>query len=363
MFDLKIGESLRQAEFPVPTGAWDAIRAQIAPPAAPPSLGLGAAATGATILLGSLVVYSAMVRNADAVQSQREIHITAEEMHKEAEAPSELPIAKDNVAAWNTYDTEPSAGEAVVSLIPENTAGQATDPDDVYAEALADVDHQNEDMRNSANELTLTPKIAAQLPETLPPALNVQPYQIASHATPESGQAIEPESLKASIKATNLSGYAPFEIDFKALGNYDQVDWDFGPFGKSQQAHVTRTFDKPGYYTVMLTAYSDNQREMITDMVTIEIHEGSNLVVPDSFTPNGDGINDSFKAEGVNIESFALMVVNASGKVVFETNNINEPWVYNGGQLTTMEAYFAVIKARGVDGKDYSIRQRINIIH
>lgn len=359
MFDLKIGELLRQAEAPVPAGAWDAIRAQIAPPTAPPSLGFGAAAMGAAMLLGSLVGYSSLRQDASAAQPQQAMLITNPRVQVEAEAPSEIASPGDNVAEWNADANEPSSAE-VVQVIPEQPSGQSAFLNNFSTESNPEVTADAAQL--SASKMIITPKIATQLPETLPPALSVQLFQNTSQMpSPESGQDSEAESLKVFIKATNLRGYAPFEIDFNAIGNYDQVDWDFGPLGKSRQALVTRTFEKPGNYTVMLTAYRDNQREMVTDMVTIEIKEGSKLFVPDIITPNGDGLNDVFKAEGINIESFNLMVVNASGKVVFETNNINEPWVYVGGQLTAMEAYFAVINARGVDGKNYSIRQRINI--
>lgn len=362
MFDLKIGELLRQAEAPVPAGAWDAIRAQIAPPASPPSLGFGAAAMGAAILLGSLVAYSSMMHDADAALAPRTLSTSSAVEPMKAETPTELGVqAENNVATWSSVSEQVPATDQMAPN-PKHSAAASSILDELNADDQYNLEDQNRAKALSANELVITPKMAPQLPETLPPALSVQSFVNSDQVNTPSADVNAAESLTASIKATNLSGYAPFEIDFRAMGNFDQVDWDFGPFGKSQQAHVTRTFDKPGYYTVMLTAYSANQREMVTDMVTIEIHEGSNLVVPDSFTPNGDGINDSFKAEGVNIESFAMMVVNASGKVVFETNNINEAWVYSGGRLTSMEAYFAVIKARGVDGKNYSIKQRINII-
>lgn len=363
MFDLKIGELLREAEAPVPAGAWEAIRAQISPPATPPSLGFGAAATGAAILMGSLVGYSSVMRDADAAQTERSMESKTTEIQIEAEATSELPTQADNVAAWSSDENETaeSSSAALPSASAAKVVGRAILQNEAGPSAEQNPEANSDAAQYATSDMVLTPKVASQLPETLPPALSVPAFHTSHQNAPESGQSNEAEILTASIKATNLSGYAPFEIDFKALGNYEQVDWDFGPFGKSQQAHVTRTFDKPGNYTVMLTAYRDNQREMVTDVVTIEIQEGSNLFVPDIITPNGDGLNDAFKVEGINIESFNLMVVNASGKVVFETNNINEPWTYSGGQPTAMEAYFAVIKARGVDGKPYSIRQRITI--
>lgn len=53
------------------------------------------------------------------------------------------------------------------------------------------------------------------------------------------------------------------------------------------------------------------------------------LYIPNGFTPDGDGLNDIFKAVGVNIETFEMQIFNRHGKLVFQSNSINQGW--NGG--------------------------------
>ncbi|MFN9972999.1 MAG: gliding motility-associated C-terminal domain-containing protein, partial [Phycisphaerae bacterium] len=51
--------------------------------------------------------------------------------------------------------------------------------------------------------------------------------------------------------------------------------------------------------------------------------------VPNTITPNNDGINDTFYAAGVNIEGFHLKIFDRWGALVFESTDPEETW--NGG--------------------------------
>jgi len=51
-----------------------------------------------------------------------------------------------------------------------------------------------------------------------------------------------------------------------------------------------------------------------------------NVFIPTAFTPDGDGLNDIFKAEGTFIDDFELWVFDRWGNVVFHTENKNEGW-------------------------------------
>lgn len=65
-----------------------------------------------------------------------------------------------------------------------------------------------------------------------------------------------------------------------------------------------------------------------TDSVShaIEIDNLWTIYIPNSFTPNGDGVNDLFKAYGVGILEFNMTIYDRWGEVVFRTDNIEEGW-------------------------------------
>ncbi len=59
----------------------------------------------------------------------------------------------------------------------------------------------------------------------------------------------------------------------------------------------------------------------------IEFYEPPlNVFIPSAFTPDGDGLNDIFKAEGTFINEFELWVFDRWGNVVFHSKNPNKGW-------------------------------------
>ncbi len=74
-------------------------------------------------------------------------------------------------------------------------------------------------------------------------------------------------------------------------------------------------------YTISLTdsfgcKYSDE---------TLVLVEGS-LYIPNAFTPNGDGINDFFGPEAIDVSKYSLKIFNRWGEIIFTSNNLKNGW-------------------------------------
>ncbi len=80
--------------------------------------------------------------------------------------------------------------------------------------------------------------------------------------------------------------------------------------------------NKSGEYAVTIT---DENHCQASDTVQITV-EGCSLFIPNSFTPNGDGIDDEFGAVGENILEYNLKIFNRWGQLVFESVNLNDKW-------------------------------------
>jgi gliding motility-associated-like protein len=78
-----------------------------------------------------------------------------------------------------------------------------------------------------------------------------------------------------------------------------------------------------GEYTVQYT-YAD-QCDYEERIRVIEC-EGSVIYIPNVFTPNGDGINDFFMAEGERFQVEQFHVFDRYGNKVFETNESFIGW-------------------------------------
>ncbi|MFN7911119.1 MAG: PKD domain-containing protein [Bacteroidota bacterium] len=58
----------------------------------------------------------------------------------------------------------------------------------------------------------------------------------------------------------------------------------------------------------------------------IEIGPDYTFYIPNAFTPNGDGVNDTFTATGIGIEKFTLRIFDRWGELIYMTSDINEGW-------------------------------------
>ncbi|MFM7310182.1 MAG: gliding motility-associated C-terminal domain-containing protein [Flavobacteriales bacterium] len=86
--------------------------------------------------------------------------------------------------------------------------------------------------------------------------------------------------------------------------------------------------------------------------------------VPNVFTPNRDGINDVFKAEGLNIRGFHLMVFDRWGLLVFESHNIDEAWTGNfrGGEYYVADdVYDWIIEYDSIDRRE-QLRGHVTLV-
>ncbi|MDZ4839453.1 MAG: gliding motility-associated C-terminal domain-containing protein [Bacteroidota bacterium] len=52
----------------------------------------------------------------------------------------------------------------------------------------------------------------------------------------------------------------------------------------------------------------------------------SEIIVPTIFTPNGDGVNDTFKVIGKNITSFNMTIFNSKNVLMYSTSDIKQGW-------------------------------------
>ena len=59
------------------------------------------------------------------------------------------------------------------------------------------------------------------------------------------------------------------------------------------------------------------------------------IFIPNAFTPDNDGVNDSFLplGQGYAAHQYEFLVFNRWGEVVFKTNDPNEPWVGQNNQM------------------------------
>jgi gliding motility-associated-like protein len=138
---------------------------------------------------------------------------------------------------------------------------------------------------------------------------------ISVYLTPEASFTYSPSNatmIDPRIRFTNTST------------NAVSYFWTFGDGNTSTLANPVNPYEEDGDYTITLLAEngvcsSTATQEIRIDPVTV-------IYIPNSFTPNGDGLNDTFIPKGVGIERFSMGIYNRWGEELYYTNTINEPW-------------------------------------
>ena len=81
---------------------------------------------------------------------------------------------------------------------------------------------------------------------------------------------------------------------------------------------------------------------------TVEMVRFSKMYIPNTFTPNGDELNDQFKAICGELSAFSMLIFNKWGQLLYETDDVNKPWdgKYEG-KIVKEGSYVYKISARG----------------
>lgn len=124
---------------------------------------------------------------------------------------------------------------------------------------------------------------------------------------------------------TTTSIFAPEFRFYNTSVNSNSCFWDFGDGNTSTQQNPIHTYENEGTYTVMLIAYNVNGCNDTTYQ-TVIINPEFTFYVPNAFSPDGDGINDTFFGKGTHIAEYNLMIFDRWGEVVFTTDNVDNGW-------------------------------------
>ncbi len=177
---------------------------------------------------------------------------------------------------------------------------------------------------------------------------------------PEADFAFEPQSptnFEPEIQLTDLS--------FDSI-----VGWKW-IIGKDEDEIVkiqnpTYSFRDTGLQKIMLTVANQYYCEdTITKM--IDVIPQIKYFLPNAFSPNGDGKNDQFVANGyfVGLNSFQIKILDRYGGLVFQTSDPYIKWngrQNNSGKLLQNGVYVCRISYRGPRGKPYSIDGFVTLI-
>lgn len=140
--------------------------------------------------------------------------------------------------------------------------------------------------------------------------------------------------------------------------------WDFGDGSPwSFEPNPQHKFDGLESYTTTLTVINDIGCSDEGDYLIVA---PAGVYIPNSFTPNGDGINDYWQVVGRNILKFELYVFNRWGDVVFSSADPDLPWIgdckFNNETFAPNGVYNYFLKVKGYDSDAFEKRGTITLM-
>jgi len=138
--------------------------------------------------------------------------------------------------------------------------------------------------------------------------------------------------------------------------------WDFGDGDTSTLQNVSHFYADPGKYNAKL--YVTNVAGCI-DSLAREIFI-TPFYIPNAFTPNGDGRNETFFDPGyaTNVQSLTMNIYNRWGQLVYTTDNLSKTWdgIDSKGNLSPQGVYVYALKVTTYSGKHYDYTGSVSLI-
>ncbi len=185
---------------------------------------------------------------------------------------------------------------------------------------------------------------------------------------------------------TSISEGAPLTVNFvSGASDTDgwsaHYEWHFYLEGERESPYLIRyeedtqvTFTSAGSHRAELwatfvqgtdtVAYADTYWSGEGSPLSVSISE-SKLEMPNAFSPNGDQVNDIYRAkEGYrSIVEFKATIFNRWGQKLYSWDDPAGGWDgrYKGKDVA-QGVYFVLVEARGADGRKYRIRRDVNLL-
>ena len=167
-----------------------------------------------------------------------------------------------------------------------------------------------------------------------------------------------PLTVRFAANPTETEGDVGYEWRFTREGEEK-------PFMTRYEETTTYEFKQSGMTKVELYVTMAGYDEAeLTATFSISI-TNSMLEMPNAFSPNGDGVNDIYKAKEnhKSILEFHAYIFSRWGHKIYDWTDINGGWdgTWNGKDVKD-GTYYVLVKAKGADGINYEIKKDVNVL-
>ncbi|MDO8998597.1 MAG: PKD domain-containing protein [Bacteroidota bacterium] len=185
----------------------------------------------------------------------------------------------------------------------------------------------------------------------------IMPDYVIVHPKPFADFKIEPEELDENDPSATISTNAGGAYATSYYIN------DGSSFGVENFNYTFKNLDKvtPVIFQVVTNKYGCKD----TTSRIIKLKPSWIIYVPNTFTPNGDGLNDGFTAKGYNINKFTLQIYDRWGHLLFETNDIENKWdgrTRNSDEPIKQDIYVWKINVVDIFNKNHDLTGHVTLL-
>ncbi len=153
------------------------------------------------------------------------------------------------------------------------------------------------------------------------------------------------------------------KVRFSAVGTgFQQYIWQYGDGETGSGASVSHDFNKSGSFSVKLILRDTLCQRFIEKDTVIDVYSaGYDPIFPNVFTPNGDGLNETFglppKIPKDYFSKFSMKLYNRWGTLLYETTETDQPWdgTFEGNSMAEGVYFYIVNLTDGCNNhKEYN---------
>ena len=144
--------------------------------------------------------------------------------------------------------------------------------------------------------------------------------------------------------------------DFSTPENESDLNSEFQQSNKSdinKEIITEKGSQKIGQQNPIIRNNTASTSEIVAKPEIITKEQESTVLLPNIFTPNGDGKNDFLSIKIGEVTEFSVVILNQANKVIFTSNDPNFLWdgLETNGELSPAGTYVYYISAKDLNGK------------
>ena len=167
------------------------------------------------------------------------------------------------------------------------------------------------------------------------------------------------------ITADPSVGNVPLTVNLSAIQSPGTTyEWFYKESVFDTQANTSIVFHELGEHEIILksTGAAPNYCTY-QDTVKIKVELLIDFIIPNAFTPNGDGYNDTFGAVTQGIKTLNMIIKDRNGRFVHAIDSINGSWngLMPSGSLAPVGVYYYKLEATGYDDNFYTRKGSVSL--